>query len=53
MIACAVCLDAAFGDRGFNLAFVALMLAPFVVLAAVGGALAWLRGIPPEETDRC
>jgi hypothetical protein len=39
--ACAVCLDAAWGDRGFNVAFVGLMLAPFAVAAALAAALAW------------
>lgn len=38
--ACAVCLDSAFGDRGFNWAFVALMLTPFVVAAGLVGVLA-------------
>ncbi len=59
--ACAVCLDSAFGDRGFNAAFVALMLTPFAVAAAVGGVLVWLGtdrgprdlGVRPKEGDRC
>jgi hypothetical protein len=38
--ACAVCLDSAFGDRGFNWAFVALMLTPFAVAGALGCVLA-------------
>lgn len=38
--ACAVCLDSAFGDRGFNWAFVALMLTPLAVAGALGGVLA-------------
>lgn len=38
--ACAVCLDSAFGDRGFTWAFVALMLTPFAVAATLGGVLA-------------
>ena len=37
--ACTVCLDSAFGDRGFNWAFVGLMLTPFAVAAALGGVL--------------
>lgn len=61
MIACAVCLDSAFGDRGFNLAFVAFMLTPFVVLAGIGGVFAWLGAVRsrrrpdsrPEEETRC
>jgi hypothetical protein len=39
--ACAVCLDSAYGNRGFSLAFVGLMLAPFAVAAAFAGILAW------------
>ncbi len=39
--ACAVCLDAAYGNRGFSLAFVGLMLAPFAVVAGFAGVLAW------------
>lgn len=38
--ACAACLDSAFGDRGFNWAFVALMLTPLAVAGALGGVLA-------------
>jgi hypothetical protein len=59
--ACAVCLDSAFGDRGFHLAFVALMLAPFAVAAGGGAVLMWLRAgrrrpdpaVRSEEGDRC
>ena len=48
--ACAVCLDSAFGDRGFNWAFVALMLTPFAVAAALGGVLACaLRRRPADD----
>jgi len=39
--ACAVCLDSAYGNRGFSLAFVGLMLAPFAVAAGFAGILAW------------
>ena len=59
--ACAVCLTSAFGDRGFNVAFVAFMVTPFVVIAAVGSVLVWLgaargRRAPDarsEEGTRC
>lgn len=48
--ACAVCLDSAFGDRGFHWAFVALMLTPFAVAAALGGVLACaLRRRPADD----
>ena len=39
--ACAVCLDSAYGDRGFNAAFVGLMLAPFAVVGGFAGVIAW------------
>ena len=38
--ACAVCLDSAYGDRSFKVAFVFLMLMPFAVAAAMAGVLA-------------
>jgi hypothetical protein len=41
--ACAVCLDTAWGDRGFNGAFVGLMLAPWILAAALAGVFAWGR----------
>lgn len=50
--ACAVCLDSAFGDRGFNWAFVALMLTPFAVAAALAGVLARaLRRRPVDDSE--
>jgi hypothetical protein len=43
--ACAVCLDSAYGNRGFSTAFVGLMLAPFAVVAAFAGILwSFVRG---------
>ena len=59
--ACARCLGSAFGDRGFNVAFVAFMVTPFAVIAAVGSVLVWLgaargRRAPDarsEEDPRC
>ncbi len=39
--ACATCLEAAYGDRGFNLALLGLMLMPFAVAAVIGGVIAW------------
>lgn len=40
-LACATCIDSAYGDRGFNRAFVGLMLAPFAVAGGLGAMLAW------------
>ena len=46
--ACAVCLDSAWGARGFGWPFVALMLAPFAVVTALAVTVAWLvRRAPP------
>ena len=39
--ACAICLDSARGSRGFGWAYIGLMLAPFAVVAALAGVLAW------------
>ncbi len=37
--ACASCLSSAYGDRTYNVAFVGLIVMPFLVGAAIGGAL--------------
>jgi hypothetical protein len=42
--ACASCVSSAYGDRSFNWAYGALMLAPFVLLIVVGGVLGWSAG---------
>ena len=42
--ACATCLDSAYGNRSFNVAFVLFMLTPFAVAAALAGVLARLLG---------
>ena len=47
--ACTVCLDSAFGDRGFNWAFVALMVTPFAVCAGLVGVLA--RALRQRHVD--
>ena len=39
--ACAVCIDSAYGNRGFSAAFVGLMLAPFAIVAGFAGVIAW------------
>ena len=52
--ACAVCLDSAWGNRGFGWPFVGLMLAPFAVVAALVGILARAaaRGARDGSTPR-
>jgi hypothetical protein len=37
--ACATCLTTAYGDRTYNLAFLGLLLMPFVVASVIGGIL--------------
>jgi ethanolamine transporter EutH len=49
-VACATCLDTAFGDRGFNAALLALMATPFVVAAVIGGVIAW-AGVGRRSDD--
>ncbi len=39
--ACAVCLDSAYGNRGFSVAFVGLMLAPFAVATGFASVVVW------------
>jgi protein-L-isoaspartate O-methyltransferase len=43
-LACAACLSSAYGDRSFNWAYGALMLAPFLVAVVIGAVLAWNAG---------
>ena len=50
--ACAVCLDSAWGDRGFGWPFIGLLLMPFVVVAALAGALFWMSR-RPGAGNRC
>jgi len=44
VLACASCIASAYGDRTFNRAYVALMMAPFAVGAVVAAVLAWNAG---------
>jgi hypothetical protein len=37
--ACATCISSAYGDRTYNLAYLGLLLAPFVLAIAIGGIL--------------
>ena len=43
-LACASCVSSAYGDRSFNWAYGALMLAPFLVASVIAGVLAWSAG---------
>jgi hypothetical protein len=42
--ACAACVSSAYGDRTFNWAYGALLIAPFLVAVIVGVMLAWSSG---------
>jgi hypothetical protein len=44
VLACAVCLGSAFGDRSYTWPYIGLILLPFVVCAAVLGVGAWYAG---------
>jgi hypothetical protein len=39
----------AYGDRGFNWAYVMLLALPFGVLVAIAGVLAWSAGYRPGQ----
>jgi hypothetical protein len=47
--ACASCVASAYGDRGFNWAYLLLLVMPFVVLCVIGGILAWSAGYRPGQ----
>ena len=44
--ACATCVSSAYGDRGFNWAYLLLLVMPFVVLCVI---LAWSAGYRPGQ----
>lgn len=49
-LGCATCLDSAYGSRGFNWAFVALMAAPLGVALGLLGGIVWAcRRRPPAD----
>ena len=47
--ACASCVASAYGDRGFNWAYIMLLVLPFGVLCAIAGILAWSAGYRPAQ----
>jgi hypothetical protein len=47
--ACASCVASAYGDRGFNWAYILLLVLPFGVLCAIAGVLAWSAGYRPGQ----
>jgi len=44
VLACAVCLGSAFGDRSYSWPYIGLILMPFVVAGAVLGVVGWYAG---------
>ena len=46
-LACATCIASPFGDRTYNWAYLGLLALPFVLLAVVGGILAYHAGYAP------
>ena len=48
-MACATCVASAYGDRGFNWAYILLLVLPFGVLCAIAGILAWSAGFRPAQ----
>jgi hypothetical protein len=47
--ACASCVASAYGDRGFNWAYILLLALPFGVLSVIAGVLAWSAGYRPGQ----
>jgi hypothetical protein len=42
--ACAACVSSPYGDRTYNVAYIGLLLMPFLVAVVIGGILAWNAG---------
>jgi len=42
--ACAACVSSPYGDRTYNVAYIGLILVPFVLALVIGGILAWSAG---------
>jgi hypothetical protein len=51
-LACAWCISSAFGDRSFTWPYLGLIVAPFLVFAAIAATLAWHAGIRPRALIR-
>lgn len=47
--ACATCISSGFGDRAYTWAYLALILMPFLVAAAIVATLAWYAGWRPQD----
>ena len=42
--ACPACVSSPYGDRTYNVAYLGLLLVPFVLALVIGGILAWSAG---------
>ena len=47
--ACATCVSSGFGDRSYTMAYLGLLLMPFVVAVAIVVTLAWYAGWRPQH----
>lgn len=47
--ACSSCISSGFGDRSYTLAYLGLILMPFVVAVAIVAVLAWYAGRRPRD----
>ena len=48
-VACATCVSSGFGDRSYTMAYLGLLLMPFVVAVAIVVTLAWYAGWRPQH----
>ena len=48
-VACATCISSGFGDRTYTLAYLGLLLMPFVIAVAIVATLAWYAGWRPQH----
>jgi hypothetical protein len=49
--ACATCVSSGFGDRSYTMAYLGLLLMPFVVAVAIVVTLAWYAGWRPQHVS--
>jgi hypothetical protein len=47
--ACPNCISSGFGDRSYSLAYIGLILMPFLVAVAIVVTLAWYAGWRPQH----
>lgn len=52
MVACAVCLGSAFGDRSYSWPYIGLILMPFVVGGVILSVIGWYAGWRVRDVPR-